>query len=71
VDPQVGGGRACDVCELVDGDASVKADTRYCPLCKAWMCNRCRGDLTRRAKAAGKRAGRGVMEALRGKGAEQ
>lgn len=50
--------RACDVCRLVDLDASIKPCV-YCGLCDAWLCSGCNGispkQLLRRAEAAGKR----------------
>lgn len=50
--------RACDVCRLVDLDASPKPCS-YCGLCDAWLCVGCNGisprQLARRALAASKR----------------
>lgn len=50
--------RACDVCRLVDFDASPKL-CAYCGLCDAWLCVGCNGwspsQLARRAVAASKR----------------
>jgi len=41
----------CDVCFLVDGDETTKPCS-YCSFCDAWLCERCRPDLRRRALAA-------------------
>jgi hypothetical protein len=40
----------CDVCEILDGDSSVK-ETAYCGICDAHICNKCRPDFGRRALA--------------------
>jgi len=40
----------CDVCRLIDGDLTRKSVT-YCGFCKAWMCEKCRKDPIRRARA--------------------
>lgn len=53
----------CDVCALVDHDASEK-DVGYCPMCKAWMCEQCRVSPARRARAAGMRAFEGLKKGL-------
>lgn len=47
--------RTCDVCNLVFGDGTAKL-VKYCGLCDAWMCDRCRGDWMARTMAATKRA---------------
>jgi len=55
--------RECDVCVLVDGDHGVK-QVGYCSLCNAWMCEACRSDTVRRAKAWKIRTMRGLRRGL-------
>ena len=43
--------RHCDVCYLLDNDASPK-ETMYCSLCDAFMCDACRRNKWRRMGAA-------------------
>lgn len=52
MDPEM---RSCDVCRLVFDDGREKL-VKYCGLCKAWMCDKCRGDWMARTVAATKRA---------------
>jgi len=47
--------RVCDVCTLVFQDARLKL-CKYCGLCGAWMCDRCRGNWMARTMAATKKA---------------
>jgi hypothetical protein len=49
----------CDVCRLVDDDEAPKP-CRFCAWCKSWLCERCRPDLMRRARAATIQAARNV-----------
>jgi hypothetical protein len=42
------------VCSLIDGDDADKP-VGFCDFCKAWMCDICREDYWRRAKAAVKK----------------
>lgn len=59
----------CDVCALVD-DIHDEKVTRYCGLCRAWMCRECFENQPKRAKAAvmkGARAlKRGMLDFLSG-----
>ena len=55
-------GRVCDVCRLLRHDVTPKTDSRFCPVCQAWLCDACRGSMTQRAVAAILHAG----ELLRG-----
>lgn len=41
---------ACTACILLDNDASSKL-VRWCGLCQAWLCDRCRLNPLRRAQA--------------------
>ena len=54
----------CDACSLIDGDTSEKAITK-CRACDADLCEGCKGDWPRRARAAAIRAGRVVKKAVR------
>lgn len=51
--PQEGGHQIgpCDACRLIDGDFSPK-HVQYCKVCDAYLCDRCRPNPWRRAKAA-------------------
>ena len=40
----------CKVCELVDGDGSIKI-VKYCVICGVYICNNCNLDLIKRMKA--------------------
>jgi hypothetical protein len=40
----------CDVHRLVDGDTSSRL-VEFCNLCKAWLCDDCRGNWARRMQA--------------------
>lgn len=40
----------CDVHRLVDGDAGIRK-VLWCKVCQAWICDECRPDLVKRAKA--------------------
>lgn len=62
---------ACDVCRLLRSDLRGKPDAQYCGVCKAWLCDDCRGSLTQRAVAAILQAGDllGASKLLRGAGA--
>lgn len=40
----------CEVCRLLDNNHSEQT-CRYCGTCDAWICDKCRPDLIRRAKA--------------------
>lgn len=46
--PQMG---VCTCCERLDGDTSPKM-VAYCSVCDAWLCDECREDYWRRARAA-------------------
>lgn len=46
--------RMCDVCRLVDYDASNRL-CFYCSMCDAWICQECAPQWGRRLKAALKR----------------
>jgi hypothetical protein len=46
----------CDVCWLVDEDATPKR-TAYCGLCDAWICETCAPNLPRRGLAMIRRLG--------------
>jgi hypothetical protein len=54
--------RSCDVCTLIYRDKTPK-ETRYCPRCKAWLCDGCRRNWWGRASAA-------LIVALTGRRAE-
>jgi hypothetical protein len=41
----------CTCCARLDDDQTEKP-VAYCSLCDAWLCDRCRGDYWRRARAA-------------------
>lgn len=41
----------CDVCLLVDNDSRERL-VKWCEVCKANVCDNCRGSVLRRAKAA-------------------
>ena len=41
----------CDVCFLLDMDGSKKI-VEFCSVCNSFICDRCRNDWERRAKAA-------------------
>jgi hypothetical protein len=41
----------CTCCARLEGDYTEKP-VAYCSLCDAWLCERCRGDWLRRARAA-------------------
>ncbi len=41
----------CECCRRLDNATQPKPVT-WCGLCQAWLCDRCRGDLFRRARAA-------------------
>lgn len=43
--------RVCDCCRILDDDWQVKL-CRFCEFCQAWLCDRCRRDPWRRARAA-------------------
>jgi hypothetical protein len=43
--------RVCDVCELVDGDISIKLVYR-CDFCDSWICFECKNKYHKRALAA-------------------
>lgn len=55
--------RACDVCTLVDGDETPK-ETGYCGICRAHMCEPCRDDTPRRARAMALRHLKGLRRGL-------
>lgn len=42
------------MCDLLDGDRSPKP-VIYCGFCDAWLCDRCKQDMARRARAAAAR----------------
>lgn len=44
----------CDVCRLLDYDASIKF-CGYCPICDAWICQPDQNNWVRRLQAAAKR----------------
>jgi len=44
----------CDVCQLLDGDASRKP-VHYCSMCDAWLCVPCTHNWARRVQAFLKR----------------
>ena len=58
--------KECDVCILIDNDYLLKENVLYCSLCKKWMCDRCRNDLIRRAKALVKDVSITLKEVMRG-----
>ena len=41
----------CRVCELF-GTEYYGWDVKYCPICHAWICDKCKNDPVRRARAA-------------------
>ena len=41
----------CRVCELLDGDRASKP-VLFCGMCGAWICDACRPNWIRRARAA-------------------
>jgi hypothetical protein len=41
--------RKCDVCELINKDATPKEVT-WCEPCKRWKCAKCMGSIVRSAK---------------------
>lgn len=41
----------CDCCWLLDGDCRTKLVT-WCSLCSSWLCEPCKFDPLRRARAA-------------------
>lgn len=41
----------CDVHRLCDKDVASRK-VRYCSVCKSWICDECRGNWPKRAKAA-------------------
>lgn len=43
----------CKVCELVYKDETEK-EVFWCPVCKAYICEQCNGDVWARAEAFGK-----------------
>lgn len=45
------GNNICRVCELVDGDQSIKPVT-YCPTCSHWICDECMPEIYKRGLAA-------------------
>jgi hypothetical protein len=44
----------CDVHALLEHDTRPRP-VQWCALCEAWLCDQCRGDLKRRARAMLKR----------------
>lgn len=46
----------CRVCEILNQDQSLKT-CKWCSLCKAFLCETCIKDWSRRAKAAWKELG--------------
>ena len=40
----------CKVCELVDGDESVK-EVAFCTFCGVYICNKCNSDYIKRMEA--------------------
>ena len=46
---------ACEVCELLDSDQRAKR-VSWCSLCGAWLCEACRRNPLRRARAAWRKA---------------
>jgi hypothetical protein len=53
--------KPCNVCEILDGDRSLKPCS-WCSVCRAWICERDLGDLSRRARAARLRSDvRGIL----------
>lgn len=42
---------SCDVCVLVDADASEKR-VGFCGVCKKWICGKCRDNYPKRLQAA-------------------
>jgi hypothetical protein len=41
----------CDVHALLDNDRRERP-VMFCPMCQAWICDECRGNWGRRARAA-------------------
>ena len=52
----------CDVCVILD-DNHLEKKVRYCPLCKKWLCKRCRKS-PRRVPAALKYHGEKLKHAF-------
>ena len=42
--------QTCEVCRRLDHDSSLKP-CKFCSICKAWICDYCRGNVIRRARA--------------------
>lgn len=54
----------CDVHVLVDGDTNDKSVT-YCKVCDAWLCEKCKDNLAKRAEAWGIRSANRVEKAIK------